>query len=200
VASPSGTAARDDARHLAQLTEWMRSYRPEELFDPTGAPRVEVTGWLPTGDLRMSANPITNGGRHPRELELPDFRAHAVKAGTNAEPTRVLGGWLRDVMAANATHCNFRLLGPDETASNHLDDVYAVTGKSWEAEVLPVDEHLDRHGRVMEILSEHICQGLLEGYLLTGRSRRSTTCSRRTCGGRTTTGSRTRTRASSITS
>ena len=163
------TAARDDAKHLAQLAEWMRSYRPEELFDPAGAPRVEVTGWLPTGDLRMSANPNTNGGRHPRELELPDFRTHAIPAGTNAEATRVLGGWLRDVMAANATHRNFRILGPDETASNRLDDVYAVTGKSWMAEVLPVDEHLDRHGRVMEILSEHICQGLLEGYLLTGR-------------------------------
>ena len=163
------TAARDDAKHLAQLAEWMRSYRPDELFDPNGAPRVEVTGWLPTGDLRMSANPNTNGGRHPYELELPDFRTHAVPAGTNAEATRVLGGWLRDVMAANATHRNFRILGPDETASNRLDDVYAVTGKSWMAEVLPVDEHLDRHGRVMEILSEHICQGLLEGYLLTGR-------------------------------
>ena len=163
------TAARDDANHLAQLTEWMRSYRPEELFDQVGAPRVEITGWLPTGDLRMSANPNTNGGRRPRELELPDFRTHAVPVGTNAEATRVLGGWLRDVMAANATHRNFRILGPDETASNRLDDVYAVTGKSWVAEVLPVDEHLDRHGRVMEILSEHICQGLLEGYLLTGR-------------------------------
>jgi xylulose-5-phosphate/fructose-6-phosphate phosphoketolase len=163
------TAARDDAKHLEQLTEWMRSYRPEELFDPTGAPRAEVTGWLPTGDLRMSANPNTNGGRHPRELELPDFRTHAVPAGTNAEATRVLGRWLRDVMAANAAHRNFRIVGPDETASNRLDDVYAVTGKAWQAEVLAVDEHLDPHGRVMEILSEHICEGLLEGYLLTGR-------------------------------
>ncbi len=163
------TAARDDAKHLEQLTDWMRSYRPEELFDPYGAPRVEVTGWLPSGDLRMSANPNTNGGRHPRELELPDFRTHAVPAGTNAEATRVLGRWLRDVMAANATHRNFRILGPDETASNRLDDVYAVTGKAWHAEVLAVDEHLDPHGRVMEILSEHICEGLLEGYLLTGR-------------------------------
>ena len=163
------SAARDDAKHLAQLVEWMRSYRPEELFDPAGAPRTEVTGWLPAGDLRMSANPNTNGGSHPRELELPDFRTHAVQPGTNAQATRVLGGWLRDVMAANATHHNFRIVGPDETASNRLDDVYAVTGKSWQAEVLPVDEHLDRHGRVMEILSEHICQGLLEGYLLTGR-------------------------------
>ena len=163
------TAARDDAKHLEQLTEWMRSYRPEELFDPTGAPRADVTGWLPTGELRMSANPNTNGGRHPRELELPDFRTHAVPAGTNAEATRVLGRWLRDVMAANAAHRNFRIVGPDETASNRLDDVYAVTGKAWQAEVLAVDEHLDPHGRVMEILSEHICEGLLEGYLLTGR-------------------------------
>jgi xylulose-5-phosphate/fructose-6-phosphate phosphoketolase len=163
------TAARDDTKHLEQLTEWMRSYRPEELFDPSGAPRIEVTGWLPSGDLRMSANPNTNGGRDPRELELPDFRTHAVTAGTNAEATRVLGRWLRDVMAANTTQRNFRILGPDETASNRLDDVYAVTGTAWHAEVLAVDEHLDPHGRVMEILSEHICQGLLEGYLLTGR-------------------------------
>jgi xylulose-5-phosphate/fructose-6-phosphate phosphoketolase len=163
------SAARNDAAHLALLAEWMRSYRPEELFDATGAPRAEILDWLPQGDLRMSANPNTLGGARPRELELPDFRTHGVKAGSIAEPTRVLGGWLRDVMAANLEHRNFRMVGPDETASNRLDAVYDVTGKAWQAEVLPVDEHLDRHGRVMEILSEHVCEGLLEGYLLTGR-------------------------------
>ena len=117
----------------------------------------------------MSASPYTNGGAHPRDLELPDFRAYGVKAGETAEATRVLGGWLRDVMTANAPYRNFRLLGPDETESNRLGAVLDVTGKAWQAQVLDVDEHLDRHGRVMEILSEHTCQGLLEGYLLTGR-------------------------------
>ncbi|HEU0240581.1 MAG TPA: phosphoketolase family protein [Micromonosporaceae bacterium] len=163
------SAARDDRAHLAQLIDWMRSYRPEELFDASGAPRPEVVDWLPTGTLRISANPNTLGGAHPRDLELPDFRTHGVKAGSKVEPTRVLGGWLRDVMAANMAYRNFRIVGPDETASNRLDAVYAVTGKAWHASVLPVDENLDPHGRVMEVLSEHICQGLLEGYLLTGR-------------------------------
>ncbi|HEU0238518.1 MAG TPA: phosphoketolase family protein [Micromonosporaceae bacterium] len=162
-------AARNDAKHLAQLVEWMRSYRPEDLFDAAGAPRADLVGWLPPGDLRISANPNTFGGAHPRELELPDFRTHGVKAGATAEPTRVLGGWLRDVMAANLPHRNFRIVGPDETASNRLEAVYDVTGKAWQATVLDVDENLDPHGRVMEVLSEHTCQGLLEGYLLTGR-------------------------------
>jgi xylulose-5-phosphate/fructose-6-phosphate phosphoketolase len=163
------SAARDDADHLARLVDWLRSYRPEELFDDHGEPRADVVGWLPTGDLRISANPHANGGRHPRELELPDFRAHGVKAGETVEATRLLGGWLRDVMAANMAYRNFRIVGPDETASNRLDAVYGVTGKAWQATTLPVDENLDPHGRVMEVLSEHICQGLLEGYLLTGR-------------------------------
>jgi xylulose-5-phosphate/fructose-6-phosphate phosphoketolase len=163
------SAARDDARHLTLLEQWMRSYRPEDLFDRTGAPRPELTGWLPAGDLRMSANPHTNGGRYPRELDLPDFRGYAVKAGETAEATRVLGGWLRDVLTANAGHRNFRLVGPDETESNRLGAVLDATEKAWQAPVLPVDEHLGRHGRVMEILSEHTCQGWLEGYLLTGR-------------------------------
>ncbi|HKD96855.1 MAG TPA: phosphoketolase family protein, partial [Micromonosporaceae bacterium] len=162
-------AARNDAGHLAQLVEWMRSYRPEELFDEGGAPRPAVVDWLPRADLRMSANPHANGGRFPRDLDLPDFRDYAVGAGATAEATRVVGGFLRDVMAANARYRNFRMVGPDETESNRLGAVYEATGKAWQATVLPVDEHLDRHGRVMEILSEHTCQGLLEGYLLTGR-------------------------------
>jgi xylulose-5-phosphate/fructose-6-phosphate phosphoketolase len=163
------SAARDDAAHLALLEQWMRSYGPEELFDTTGAPRPELTDWLPTGDLRMSANPHTNGGRHPRDLELPDFRGYAAKAGETAEATRVLGGWLRDVMTANQTYRNFRLVGPDETESNRLGAVLDVTDKAWQATVTSVDQHLGPHGRVMEILSEHTCQGWLEGYLLTGR-------------------------------
>jgi xylulose-5-phosphate/fructose-6-phosphate phosphoketolase len=163
------TAARDDTAHLAALRDWMLSYRPTELFDSAGAPVPSIVDWLPTGEARMSANPHTNGGPHPRELELPDFRAYGVKAGEPAEATRVLGGFLRDVMVANAAYRNFRLVGPDETESNRLGAVLEVTGKAWHAEVAPVDQHLDRHGRVMEILSEHTCQGWLEGYLLTGR-------------------------------
>jgi xylulose-5-phosphate/fructose-6-phosphate phosphoketolase len=163
------SAARDDGGHLALLEQWMRSYRPEELFDANGSPVPSIVDWLPRGDLRMSANPHTNGGRYPRDLELPDFRGHAVKAGEPAEATRVLGGWLRDVMTANAPYRNFRIVGPDETESNRLGAVLDVTDKAWQATVAPVDRHLGRHGRVMEILSEHTCQGWLEGYLLTGR-------------------------------
>ncbi|RAK28685.1 xylulose-5-phosphate/fructose-6-phosphate phosphoketolase [Actinoplanes lutulentus] len=163
------TAARDDAAHLDALHTWMTSYRPEELFDTGGAPQSWVVDWLPSGDLRMSANPHANGGRFPRDLELPAFRDYAVKAGETAEATRVLGGWLRDVMTANAVHRNFRLVGPDETESNRLGAVLDTTGKAWQARVDEVDLHLDRHGRVMEILSETTCQGWLEGYLLTGR-------------------------------
>jgi xylulose-5-phosphate/fructose-6-phosphate phosphoketolase len=163
------SAARDDAGHLALLEEWMRSYRPEELFDADGAPVAALTGWLPPGDARMSANPHANGGRYPRDLELPDFRSYAVKAGETAEATRVLGGFLRDVMTANAETRNFRLVGPDETESNRLTAVLDVTAKVWRAEVSTVDQHLAPSGRVMEILSETTCQGWLEGYLLTGR-------------------------------
>jgi xylulose-5-phosphate/fructose-6-phosphate phosphoketolase len=163
------SAARDDPAHLALLERWMRSYRPEELFDPHGAPVSSIVDWLPRGERRMSANPHANGGRYPRDLELPDFRGYGVKAGENAEATRVLGGWLRDVMTANAQYRNFRLVGPDETESNRLGAVLEATDKAWHATVAPVDQHLGRHGRVMEILSEHTCQGWLEGYLLTGR-------------------------------
>jgi xylulose-5-phosphate/fructose-6-phosphate phosphoketolase len=163
------SAARGDAAHLAALREWMLSYRPEDLFDADGVPVTSIVDWLPRGELRMSANPHTNGGRYPRDLELPDFRDHGVKAGETAEATRVLGGWLRDVMTANEPYRNFRLVGPDETESNRLGAVLEVTDKAWHAAVTPVDQHLGPHGRVMEILSEHTCQGWLEGYLLTGR-------------------------------
>jgi xylulose-5-phosphate/fructose-6-phosphate phosphoketolase len=163
------SAARDDAAHLALLERWMRGYQPEELFDEAGTPRPEVTGWLPTGEARISANPHANGGKLPRDLELPDFRSYAVKAGETAEATRVLGGYLRDVVTANARYRNFRIVGPDETESNRLGAVFDVTDKVWRAKVEPVDQHLAPSGRVMEILSEHTCQGWLEGYLLTGR-------------------------------
>ncbi len=163
------SAARGDAAHLSTLREWMLSYRPDELFDAAGAPQPSIVDWLPTGELRMGANPHANGGAHPRDLELPDFREYGVKAGDTAEATRVLGGWLRDVVKANEKYRNFRLVGPDETESNRLGAVLEATDKVWEARIDPVDQHLGPHGRVMEILSEHTCQGWLEGYLLTGR-------------------------------
>jgi xylulose-5-phosphate/fructose-6-phosphate phosphoketolase len=166
-------AVRTNPGQLAELAEWMRGYRPEELFDDAGAPRPEIVDWLPTGQKRMGATPHANGGLLTRDLELPEFRDYAVKVdapgGQTAEAARVLGGFLRDVMAANQPYRNFRLFGPDETESNRLGAVYQVTGKAWLAEVEPVDEHLSTDGRVMEVLSEHTCQGWLEGYLLTGR-------------------------------
>jgi xylulose-5-phosphate/fructose-6-phosphate phosphoketolase len=162
---------RDNADHLGQLEEWLRSYRPEELFDDGGRVLPEIAAQAPVGHRRMSANPHANGGELLRDLVLPDFRAYAVDvpapAATFSEATRVLGGFLRDVMARNPD--NFRLFGPDETASNRLGDVLAATGKTWLAETRDVDEDLSPDGRVMEILSEHLCQGWLEGYLLTGR-------------------------------
>jgi xylulose-5-phosphate/fructose-6-phosphate phosphoketolase len=168
-------AVRADAGQLAALEEWMRGYHPEELFDEAGAPRPEVVGWLPTREKRMGATPHANGGLLTRDLELPAFRDYAVPVQVHApgaqtaEAARVLGGFLRDVMAANEPYHNFRLFGPDETESNRLGAVYQATGKAWMAETEPVDEHLSASGRVMEILSEHTCQGWLEGYLLTGR-------------------------------
>ncbi len=166
-------AARGDLAHLAALEEWMRSYRPDELFDAAGVPVARVTQWLPTGDLRMGANPRTNGGRAPRPLELPDFRDYAVAVTAPgkavAEPTRVLGEWLRDVVVRNEPYRNFRIVGPDETESNRLGAVLEVTDRVWRARIDAVDAHLAPTGRVMEILSEHTCQGWLEGYLLTGR-------------------------------
>jgi xylulose-5-phosphate/fructose-6-phosphate phosphoketolase len=162
---------RENPAHLAQLEEWMRSYRPEELFDEEGRPVAELRDRAPVGGRRMSANPHANGGLLLRPLALPDFRDYAVpvdKPGTTpTEPTRRLGAFLRDIITANPE--NFRIMGPDETESNRLGDVFEVTDRVWEAERLDTDEHLGPHGRVMEVLSEHLCQGWLEGYLLTGR-------------------------------
>jgi xylulose-5-phosphate/fructose-6-phosphate phosphoketolase len=156
---------------LRALEEWLRSYRPEELFDERGTLVPELAELPPRGDRRMSANPHANGGILLRDLSLPDFRAYAVAvdkpATTFSEATRVLGAFLRDVIGANPS--NFRLFGPDETASNRLGDVFAVTKREWEAAILPTDEGLGPDGRVLEVLSEHLCQGWLEGYLLTGR-------------------------------
>jgi xylulose-5-phosphate/fructose-6-phosphate phosphoketolase len=165
------TGVRESPAHLRILEEWLRSYRPEELFDADGRLVAELADLAPRGDRRMSASPHANGGLLLRDLELPDFRAYAVpveKPGTtSSEGTRVLGGFLRDVIARNGD--NFRLFGPDETASNRLGDVFEVTDRAWDAETLPTDDHLAADGRVMEVLSEHLCQGWLEGYLLTGR-------------------------------
>ncbi len=166
-------AVRTDRDHLAQLEQWLRSYRPEELFDDAGAPRPAVLAAVPEGARRLGATPYANGGLLLRELPLPDPDEYAVPVdspgASTHEPTRVLGDLLRDVMDATAGRRDFRLVGPDETASNRLQAVYAASGKAWQERTLPVDEDLDRHGRVMEILSEHTCQGWLEGYLLTGR-------------------------------
>ena len=163
----------ENPEHLAQLEEWMRSYRPEELFDETGALRAELAALAPEGDRRMGANPHANGGLLRRDLELPDFRDYAVDvpspAQTSSEATRVLGTYLRDVMKLNAFASNFRVFGPDETRSNRLDAVLEVTNRAWNAAALPTDDHLSPDGRVVEVLSEHLCQGWLEGYLLTGR-------------------------------
>ncbi len=162
---------RERPEHLRLLEEWMKSYRPEELFDERGAPIAELDRLAPRGERRMSANPHANGGQLLRDLSLPDFRDYAVDVASpgasESEPTRVLGRFLRDVTARNPT--DFRLFGPDETASNRLGDVFEVTGRAWEAETRPTDEGLAPDGRVMEVLSEHQCQGWLEGYLLTGR-------------------------------
>jgi xylulose-5-phosphate/fructose-6-phosphate phosphoketolase len=163
--------ARGNAAHRAALVSWLRSYRPEELFDEDGRPVPELIALNPSGDRRMSANPVTNGGAVLHELDLPDWRAHAIEVPTPGagrhEPCRVLGGWLRGVTRRNTD--NFLVFAPDELASNRLQDVLDVTGRRWQAEVGPFDDRLDPHGRAIEVLSEHVCQGLLEGYLLTGR-------------------------------
>ena len=162
---------RDNPAHRAQLEEWMRSYAPEDLFDDDGRLNAELRALAPEGERRMSANPHANGGLLLHDLDLPDFRNYAVvveqPATQTHEATRVLGTFLRDVIARNGDR--FRLMGPDETASNRLDAVFETTDKVWESDILPVDENLARSGRVMEVLSEHLCQGWLEGYLLTGR-------------------------------
>ncbi|MGA3103710.1 MAG: phosphoketolase family protein [Terriglobales bacterium] len=159
--------------HIKILEGWMKSYRPEELFDENGKFIAELAELAPKGERRMGANPNANGGLLLRDLVMPDFRKYAVavpKPGTeNAEATRVLGGFLRDVMKCNKDSKNFRVFGPDETASNRLEALYEATGKEWMEPMLPVDENLSRDGRVLEMLSEHMCQGWLEGYLLTGR-------------------------------
>jgi xylulose-5-phosphate/fructose-6-phosphate phosphoketolase len=164
-------AVHDNPAHLEALEEWMRSYRPQELFDDDGRPLEAVRASAPAGPRRMSANPRTNGGAVMATLRLPDFRDYAVEVpgpgSVRAEATRVLGTFLRDVVAGNPS--SFRIMGPDETASNRLDAVFEETDRVWLAEREPGDDHLAPSGRVMEVLSEHLCQGWLEGYTLTGR-------------------------------
>jgi xylulose-5-phosphate/fructose-6-phosphate phosphoketolase len=165
------TGVRENPEHLGLLDDWLRSYRPEELFDENGRLVPDLAELPPKGPRRMSANPHANGGELLRELDCPDFREYAVDVpqpgASFSEATRVLGAYLRDVIARNPH--NFRLFGPDETESNRLSEVFAATDRTWEAKLEPTDENLAPDGRVMEILSEHLCQGWLEGYLLTGR-------------------------------
>ncbi|WP_090481744.1 phosphoketolase family protein [Nakamurella panacisegetis] len=162
---------RTNAQHRSQLEEWLRSYRPEELFDEGGALRPELQALAPQGGRRMSANLHANGGLLLRDLVMPDFRDYAVtleRPGTQmSEATRVMGEFVRDIITANPD--NFRVMGPDETASNRLGAVFEVTSRTWNAETVAGDDHLAPDGRVMEVLSEHLCEGWLEGYLLTGR-------------------------------
>jgi xylulose-5-phosphate/fructose-6-phosphate phosphoketolase len=165
------TDVRENPAHLEVLEDWLQSYRPNELFDERGTLVPDLAALAPRGERRMSASPHANGGLLLRDLILPDFRAYAVEVaepgrGLN-EATRVLGEFLRDVIRRNPE--NFRIMGPDETASNRLGAVFEATGRTWDAEILPTDEGLAPDGRVMEVLSEHLCQGWLEGYLLTGR-------------------------------
>jgi xylulose-5-phosphate/fructose-6-phosphate phosphoketolase len=164
---------REKPEHLKMLEAWMKSYRPEELFDGRGKLQAELAALAPKGQRRMGMNPHANGGLLLQPLRLPQFRTYAVEVNTPGNPdteaTAVLGKYLRDVMKSNQEHRNFRVFGPDETASNRLQAILEVTGKTWEGSTLPVDEHLAIDGRVMEILSEHMCEGWLEGYLLTGR-------------------------------
>ncbi|MCB9642654.1 MAG: phosphoketolase family protein [Myxococcales bacterium] len=162
-----------DPSHLSMLEEWMRSYRPEELFDEGGHLLPEIAALAPQGTKRMGANPHANGGLLLRDLRMPDYRTFAVdvqRPGTlQAESTRVMGKFLRDVMKQNWDNKNFRVFGPDETESNRLGNLFEVTKRVSTAEILDTDENLAHEGRVMEVLSEHLCQGWLEGYLLTGR-------------------------------
>ena len=163
----------ENPTHITILEDWMKSYRPEELFDAQGAFKAELAALAPKGDRRMSANPHANGGLLLKDLRLPDFRAYAVPVpspgAVSAESTRVMGRFLRDVMQLNLAAKNFRLFSPDENNSNRWQDVLEVTNRAWVADTYPYDDHLAPDGRVMEMLSEHQCQGWLEGYLLTGR-------------------------------
>ena len=164
---------RDNKEHRRILEDWMRSYEPEELFDEAGRLRPELADFAPVGERRMGANPVANGGRLKVDLDRPDVRDFAVDVprpgGVQGEATRVLGRYLRDLIVRNRDARNFRLISPDEASSNRLDAVFEVTERVWMEPIEPYDVHLAREGRVMEILSEHLCQGWLEGYLLTGR-------------------------------
>jgi len=163
----------DRPEHLTLLEDWLRSYRPDELFDEAGRPVELITELAPAGEKRMSAIPHSNGGLLMRPLRMPDYHSHAVDVpapgGVNGESTRVMGAFLRDVMKANLETRNFRVFAPDENNSNRLNDILDITSRAWDAATVPGDDHLAPDGRVMEILSEHTCQGWLEGYLLTGR-------------------------------
>jgi xylulose-5-phosphate/fructose-6-phosphate phosphoketolase len=159
--------------HLALLEDWLKSYRPEELFDASGTLKSGIAAMAPKGNRRMGANPHANGGLLLKELKLPKYRDYALEVSTpgatRGESTRALGAYLRDVVRLNAEERNFRVVSPDEVESNRLGALFEATDRVWGADMLPVDRHLGREGRVMEILSEHLCQGWLEGYLLTGR-------------------------------
>ncbi|NRP72463.1 Xylulose-5-phosphate phosphoketolase [Ensifer psoraleae] len=164
---------REDGNHRKILEDWMRSYAPEELFDENGRLKPELRALAPVGARRMGANPHANGGLLRRELKTPAIEDYAVAVerpgATTAQSTKILGQYLRDVLLLNQSHANFRVFGPDETESNRLGSVFEVTDRVWMEEIRPYDVQLGRNGRVMEVLSEHLCQGWLEGYLLTGR-------------------------------
>lgn len=163
----------DNPTHITQLEQWLKSYRPAELFDENGNPIPLIGDLAPSGCRRMGANPHANGGLLLKDLRLPDYRDYAIEVPApglvDGEATRALGTYLRDVMKQNDKNRNFRVFGPDETASNRLSALFEVTDRAWMAERMDEDDHLSPNGRVMEILSEHTCQGWLEGYLLTGR-------------------------------
>jgi xylulose-5-phosphate/fructose-6-phosphate phosphoketolase len=164
---------RDNREHRQILEDWLRSYHPGDLFDPEGRLKPELHALAPSGDKRMGSTPYANGGPRRNALHRPDWRQHAIdlpKPGAKiAEATRVLGGYLQEIVRINAQARNFRIMGPDETSSNRLDAVFGETARVWQGAIEPYDEHLASDGRVMEILSEHLCEGWLEGYLLTGR-------------------------------
>ena len=163
----------ENPAHVGVLESWMKSYRPDELFDSTGRLNVDLAALAPAGERRMGANPHANGGLLLKDLDLPDFREYEVDVASpgsvDAEATRIMGSFLRDVMKRNLPARSFRLFSPDENNSNRWQDMFQVTNRTWNADVLPFDDHLAADGRVMEMLSEHQCQGWLEGYLLTGR-------------------------------